>query len=140
MPEPYLWPSNVSNVAYNPWTDLRWRQDVAELRLKFPWEKIPGTYLPIYCIYSIRSYVCIYTFLHTFSFKSIFLEKFGKLIIQSYYAAVSYIDNMIGKLLYQLHDSMIRENTVVILTSDHGTRLIDKVHTDTHSHTHSLCN
>lgn len=40
--------------------------------------------------------------------------------MQSYYAAVSYIDNMIGKLVHQLHLSMIRENTIVILTSDHG--------------------
>ncbi|XP_025154174.1 iduronate 2-sulfatase isoform X2 [Harpegnathos saltator] len=88
IPEPYLWPSNVSNIAYNPWIDLRWRQDVAKLKLKFPWEKIP--------------------------------EKFGMLIIQSYYAAVSYIDSMIGKLIYQLHASMVRENTIVILTSDHG--------------------
>ncbi|KAL6257218.1 hypothetical protein P5V15_012145 [Pogonomyrmex californicus] len=88
MPEPYLWPNNVSNVAYNPWTDLRWRKDVAKLKLKFPWERIP--------------------------------EGFAKLIIQSYYAAVSYIDNMIGKLIHQLRVSTIRENTIVILTSDHG--------------------
>ncbi|CAL1683158.1 unnamed protein product [Lasius platythorax] len=88
MPEPYLWPDNVNNVAYNPWTDLRWRRDIAKLRLKFPWEKIP--------------------------------EKYGKLIIQSYYAAVSYVDNMIGKLIHQLHVSRIRDNTIVILTSDHG--------------------
>lgn len=50
-----------------------------------------------------------------------FSEKYGKLIIQSYYAAVSYVDNMIGKLIHQLHVSRIRENTIVILTSDHGT-------------------
>ncbi|EZA50942.1 Iduronate 2-sulfatase [Ooceraea biroi] len=88
IPKPYLWPKNVSNVAYNPWTDLRWRKDVAKLRLKFPWDKIP--------------------------------ERFGKLIIQSYYAAVSYVDNMIGKLIHQLRASRIRENTIIILTSDHG--------------------
>lgn len=88
MPEPYIWPDNVNNVAYNPWTDLRWRRDVAKLKLKFPWEKIP--------------------------------KKYGKLIIQSYYAAVSYVDNMIGKLIHQLYVSRIRENTIVILTSDHG--------------------
>lgn len=88
VPKPYLWPDNVNNVAYNPWTDLRWRKDVAKLKLKFPWEKIP--------------------------------EEFGKQIIQSYYAAVSYIDDMIGKLIHQLHISMLRDNTIVILTSDHG--------------------
>ncbi|XP_077277379.1 iduronate 2-sulfatase isoform X3 [Temnothorax americanus] len=88
VPKPYLWPENVNNVAYNPWTDLRWRKDVARLKLKFPWERIP--------------------------------EKFAKQIIQSYYAAVSYIDNIIGKLIHQLYVSTIRENTIVILTSDHG--------------------
>ncbi|XP_024877025.1 iduronate 2-sulfatase isoform X2 [Temnothorax curvispinosus] len=88
VPKPYLWPENVNNVAYNPWTDLRWRKDVARLKLKFPWERIP--------------------------------EKFAKQIIQSYYAAVSYIDNMIGKLIHLLYVSTIRENTIVILTSDHG--------------------
>ncbi|KYQ56276.1 Iduronate 2-sulfatase [Trachymyrmex zeteki] len=88
MPKRYIWPDNINDVAYNPWTDLRWRKDVAKLKLKFPWERIP--------------------------------ERFAKQIIQSYYAAVSYIDNMIGKLIRQLHVSMIRENTIVILTSDHG--------------------
>ncbi|XP_036148472.1 iduronate 2-sulfatase isoform X5 [Monomorium pharaonis] len=95
LPESYLWPDNVNDVAYNPWTDLRWRQDVAKLKLKFPWEKIP--------------------------------EKFAKRIIQSYYAAVSYIDSLIGKLMHQLHVSRIRENTVVILTSDHGWALGEHV-------------
>lgn len=41
LPEPYLWPDNVNDVAYNPWTDLRWREDMSKLRLKFPWEKVP---------------------------------------------------------------------------------------------------
>lgn len=45
---------------------------------------------------------------------------FAKQIIQSYYGAVSYIDDMIGKLLHQLDISNLREKTVVILTSDHG--------------------
>ena len=42
IPTPYLWPENVSDVAYNPWTDLRRREDVEALHLKFPWEKIPS--------------------------------------------------------------------------------------------------
>lgn len=128
----------MNNVAYNPWTDLRWRQDVAELGLKFPWEKIPGTHLPIYVVFISFDFICIYIFTFFCSFfflEPIFSEKFGKLIIQSYYAAVSYIDNMIGKLIYQLHISTVRENTIVILTSDHGTPLINKV-----KYTHSLYN
>ncbi|XP_015180495.1 PREDICTED: iduronate 2-sulfatase isoform X2 [Polistes dominula] len=47
-------------------------------------------------------------------------ENFAKLIIQSYYGAVSYIDDIIGKLIYQLHISKILQKTVIILTSDHG--------------------
>lgn len=47
-------------------------------------------------------------------------ENFAKLIIQSYYGAVSYIDHIIGKLIYQLHISKILQKTVIILTSDHG--------------------
>ncbi|XP_043490900.1 iduronate 2-sulfatase isoform X2 [Polistes fuscatus] len=47
-------------------------------------------------------------------------ENFAKLIIQSYYGAVSYIDHIIGKLIYQLHISKILQQTVITLTSDHG--------------------
>lgn len=68
MPEPYLWPDNVNNVAYNPWTDLRWRRDIAKLRLKFPWEKIPGIYPDRYIYFIIYINVCarIYIFLNHF--------------------------------------------------------------------------
>ncbi|XP_017875513.1 iduronate 2-sulfatase [Ceratina calcarata] len=86
--EPYKWPKNVSSVAYNPWNDLRKRDDVAALNLRFPWQKIP--------------------------------KRFAKLIIQSYYASVTYIDDLIGELINQLEASSIRKNTTIILMSDHG--------------------
>ncbi|XP_078034218.1 iduronate 2-sulfatase [Augochlora pura] len=88
VPEPYKWPENVSSVAYNPWIDLRKREDIETLNLQFPWDKIPNS--------------------------------FGKLIIQSYYAAVSYIDELIGKLLNELENLSIRKTTTIILMSDHG--------------------
>ncbi|XP_076641696.1 iduronate 2-sulfatase isoform X2 [Halictus rubicundus] len=47
-------------------------------------------------------------------------NSFGKLIMQSYYAAVSYIDDLIGKLIDRLDILSIRKNTTIILTSDHG--------------------
>ncbi|XP_054008489.1 iduronate 2-sulfatase isoform X1 [Hylaeus anthracinus] len=47
-------------------------------------------------------------------------RSFGKLIIQSYYATVTYIDKLIGKLINQLEILSIRQNTTIILTSDHG--------------------
>ncbi|KOC67246.1 Iduronate 2-sulfatase [Habropoda laboriosa] len=88
VPKPYKWLKNVSSIAYNPWNDLRRREDVASLNLEFPWEKIP--------------------------------KNFARLIIQSYYASVTYIDDLIGKLINQLEMSSIWLNTTVILMSDHG--------------------
>ncbi|XP_031833047.1 iduronate 2-sulfatase [Nomia melanderi] len=46
--------------------------------------------------------------------------SFGKLIIQSYYAAVTYIDDLIGKLINRLEILSLRRNTTIILMSDHG--------------------
>ncbi|XP_076184017.1 iduronate 2-sulfatase isoform X1 [Ptiloglossa arizonensis] len=45
---------------------------------------------------------------------------FGKLIIQSYYAAVTYVDDLIGKLINHLEFLSFRQNTTIILMSDHG--------------------
>lgn len=47
-------------------------------------------------------------------------KSFAKLIIQSYYASVTYIDDLIGKLINQLEILSIRKNTTIILMSDHG--------------------
>lgn len=46
--------------------------------------------------------------------------NFAKRIIQSYYAAVTYIDHLIGNLLEHLRNCKLAEDTVVVLTSDHG--------------------
>ncbi|XP_066589789.1 iduronate 2-sulfatase isoform X2 [Prorops nasuta] len=88
LPSHYNWPDNVSSVAYNPWIDLRKREDVIDLHLQFPWQKIP--------------------------------DDFGRKIIQSYYAAVTYIDDMIGKVIQELETSGILNNTIIVITSDHG--------------------
>ncbi|XP_033186851.1 iduronate 2-sulfatase isoform X2 [Bombus vancouverensis nearcticus] len=88
VPKPYKWSNNVSSIAYNPWNDLRKREDVAALNLKFPWEKIP--------------------------------KSFARLIIQSYYASVTYIDDLIGTLINHLERLSIRGDTTIILMSDHG--------------------
>lgn len=47
--------------------------------------------------------------------------EYSRLIIQSYYAAVTYIDDLIGSLLKQLAAYNVERNTAVILISDHGT-------------------
>ncbi|XP_014256218.1 iduronate 2-sulfatase isoform X2 [Cimex lectularius] len=77
-------PKGLPDVAWNPWTDLRERDDIKSLNLSFPFEKIP--------------------------------DNEAKLIIQSYYAAVTYIDDLIGEVL----KSLVRKNTIVVLLGDHG--------------------
>lgn len=45
---------------------------------------------------------------------------------RAYYSAVSYIDDHVGRIVKRLHDLGLAENTVVIVTSDHGDMLGEK--------------
>src|SRR5699024_3459874 len=45
---------------------------------------------------------------------------------RSYYAAVSYIDDHIGRIQDRLEELGLAENTVIIVTSDHGDMLGEK--------------
>jgi iduronate 2-sulfatase len=46
-----------------------------------------------------------------------------KKLIRAYYASVSYMDAMTGKLIKALQETGQRDNTIVIFTSDHGYHL-----------------
>lgn len=83
MPTNRWRPSLLSTVAWNPWTDLRERDDISALNISFPFGSMP--------------------------------DDVTKKIIQSYDSSVTYIDDLIGKLL-----SYIDSNTIIVLTSDHG--------------------
>lgn len=85
--DPFL-PLNLPSVAYEPWTDLRWRDDIAALNLSFPYGPMPSLY--------------------------------ARKIRQGYYAATSYIDSLIGDLLQGIEDLGFKENTVIVVTGDHG--------------------
>ncbi len=52
-------------------------------------------------------------------------KEYAKKIKHAYYAAVSYIDAQIGKLLDELEDKGLDENTIVVLWGDHGWQLGD---------------
>jgi arylsulfatase A-like enzyme len=52
-----------------------------------------------------------------------FTEEFAKNLIRGYYAAVSYADAQVGRLLEALDDLDLRENTVIVLWGDHGYQL-----------------
>ncbi|KAG7465024.1 hypothetical protein MATL_G00171830 [Megalops atlanticus] len=86
-PDPDV-PRGLPPVAYNPWTDIRKREDVESLNISFPYGPIP--------------------------------KDFQLRIRQHYFAAVSYVDNQVGKLLSALDDLGLAKNTIVVFTSDHG--------------------
>ena len=81
-------PFDLPPVAYEPWTDLRWRDDIAALNLSFPYERMPDFY--------------------------------AKKIIQSYYAATTYMDSLVGQLLIALDEYGLTGNTIVSFIGDHG--------------------
>ena len=81
-------PLDMPPVAYEPWTDIRWRDDIAALNLSFPYDHMPDWY--------------------------------AKKIRQSYYAATSYMDSLVGELLKALDDYGHGSNTIVSFVGDHG--------------------
>ncbi|RUA06889.1 MAG: sulfatase [Flavobacteriia bacterium] len=53
------------------------------------------------------------------------IPKKQKELIHGYYAAVSYVDAQIGKVLKYLKDSGLEKNTIIVLIGDHGWHLGD---------------
>lgn len=86
-PYPFL-PINFPPVAYEPWTDIRWRDDIAALNLTFPYQPIPDFY--------------------------------ARRIRQSYFAATSFMDSLVGQLLLALDTFGFASNTIVVFLGDHG--------------------
>ncbi|XP_075690482.1 iduronate 2-sulfatase [Rhinoderma darwinii] len=81
-------PKNLPPVAYNPWTDIRKREDVQALNISFPYGPIP--------------------------------PHFQRLIRQSYYASVSYLDSQVGQLLSAVENLELANDTIIVFASDHG--------------------
>lgn len=52
-------------------------------------------------------------------------DKMAKTLKHAYLACVSYIDAQIGKMITALDDAGLRDNTIIILWSDHGWHLGD---------------
>ncbi|MBR9908798.1 MAG: sulfatase [Gammaproteobacteria bacterium] len=50
-------------------------------------------------------------------------DELTKTLIQAYYASVSYMDAQLGKVMQALDKLELRENTLVVLMSDHGYKL-----------------
>lgn len=86
-PDPDV-PELLPPVAYNPWMDIRMREDVQKLNASFPYGPIP--------------------------------KDFQLRIRQHYFAAVSYMDAQVGRLLSTLDELQLTNSTVVVFSSDHG--------------------
>ncbi|XP_063793464.1 iduronate 2-sulfatase isoform X2 [Pseudophryne corroboree] len=86
-PDPDI-PKNLPPVAYNPWTDIRKREDVQALNISFPYGPIP--------------------------------PHFQRLIRQSYFASVSYLDGQVGQLLNAVENMGFSNDTIIAFASDHG--------------------
>jgi arylsulfatase A-like enzyme len=52
-------------------------------------------------------------------------EEYARKITHAYYAAVSYVDAQIGKVLRSLEENGLADNTIVVLWGDHGWQLGD---------------
>lgn len=77
-------PFDMPDVAWNPYTDIRKRDDFKSLNISFPYGPIPEYY------------------------------RIG--IRQAYYASVSYVDDLFGYIMKNVN----LNNTIVLVTSDHG--------------------
>ncbi|KAM3612728.1 uncharacterized protein V6R79_013420 [Siganus canaliculatus] len=86
-PDPIV-PKLLPPVAYNPWTDVRKRDDVQKLNISFPYGPMP--------------------------------KDFQLRVRQHYFAAVSYVDAQVGRLLSALEELGLADSTMVVFTSDHG--------------------
>lgn len=85
-------PYDLPTVAFNPYNDIRLRDDVQKLNISFPFGPM--------------------------------VKSFTWRIRQAYYAAVTYVDDLIGDLLKSVNFS----NTIIVLTSDHGYSLGERMY------------
>jgi iduronate 2-sulfatase len=97
------------------------------------WDMYEGIELPLSNIHSRPSWSPKYSVIDTEETRSYygipkdihepFSEELSKNLMRSYYACISYIDAQVGILLEELYNLGLEENTIVILTSDHGFKL-----------------
>ncbi len=78
-------------VAWNPFMDIRRREDISALKLPFPYGPVP--------------------------------EEYHYLIRQSYYAATTFMDYELGRVLAGLEKAGFAGNTIITFISDHGWQL-----------------
>ena len=107
-------------IAPKKYWDLH---DPAKLPVITDGKVTPGT--PPYALsnnYELRHYVDLIDFPAPWDEKRV-TEEQARHLMHAYYANVSYIDALIGRLLDALDEEGLAENTVIVLWSDHGWKL-----------------
>ncbi|MFS0726656.1 sulfatase-like hydrolase/transferase [Paenibacillus sp. 1P07SE] len=97
------------NAPHPPYTDVspyieRIRERGIRLPAVEPLEQAPAV---------LRAYREVYGLEHL-------SEAQWRKVVEAYYGLVSFVDGQVGELMAQLDASGLSENTIVVLTSDHG--------------------
>lgn len=119
VPDPDV-PKLLPPVAYNPWTDVRKRDDVQKLNVSFPYGPIPKDFqVQGRLLSTLLNHLRFFSPRHQ-PLTEALCRVFQLRIRQHYYAAVSYMDSQVGRLLSGLSELGLAESTMVVFTSDHG--------------------
>ena len=120
-PNNTAWPPNLPAVAWNPWVDLRRREDVAAAGPAWPWGPLDPAMAA-----RVRSGRAGQGTTAGWTDDGIFTSKLTCLAADvcayptrlGYYCAASYADWLVGLLV-----RAVPANTIVVFTSDHGWQL-----------------
>lgn len=85
-----------------------------------PYDQVPQRYLDLYPDVALKKNVDLNQIHHHTGEQVNYTEEELKLATRQYYAAVSGLDDQFGRLLQFLKEQGLYENTVIILSSDHG--------------------
>ncbi len=102
-------PPGLPPIAWNPWVDLRKREDIKALNISLPYGKMPS----MFARYIRHHYYA--GKLRKFPDATKVLS-FAKIM----FLAVTYVDNLIGEVLQSLVANGLADNTIVTLFGDHG--------------------
>ena len=119
-------------IAPKKYWDLYRREDISPAPNPFPPEDAPKLALTNWG--ELRAYDGIPR-------NGALTEEQARTLKHGYYACVSYVDAQIGRLLDELNNLRLRENTVIVLWGDHGWKLGEHgswcKHTNFENDTHS---
>lgn len=85
-----------------------------------PYDQVPDRYLALYPDVKLKDNVSVCNLRHHTEEKVNYNEDDLRLTTRQYYAAVSGLDDQFGRLIDYLKQTGLYENTVIVLSSDHG--------------------